>query len=129
MAIIYSPSVKSARMSAVLARMDGGVGVGGARLEIGTAGMAVVLAVIELATPSGVVTGTTLTLSGLPRSDVSADATGTAASARVRDNANNDLITGLTVTAVGAGGDIQMDSLDVTIGQEIKCTAAAMTHG
>jgi hypothetical protein len=77
----YTTAVKAARMSAVLAALDAAGPA--AYIEIGTAGMAAVLATVVLGDPSGVVAGDTLTFSGFPRSDT-IDATGTAAAARLR---------------------------------------------
>jgi hypothetical protein len=64
-----------------------------------------VLATINLGNPiAGAATGAgVLTLSGFPRSDTSADATGTAAAARIRTaTGGTDIITGLTVGTSGA---------------------------
>lgn len=126
MAVTYTTAVKTARMTAVRDQIDLGAGAG--KLEIGTAGMASVLATITLGDPSGTVSGTTLTLSGFPRSDTAADNTGTAAAARIRDSNNTDVITGLTVTLTGGGGDVQLDSLSVTAGQTVTINSATITH-
>lgn len=124
MAVTYTTAVKAARMTAVRDQIDGGTGAG--ILEIGTSGMATVLATITLGDPCGTVSGAVLTLSGFPRSDTSADATGTAAAARIRDSASTDVITGLTVGTTGT--DIVLDSVSITAGQTVTLNSATITH-
>lgn len=126
MAASYNLTVKNARLTVVRDAIDQGAGPG--VLQIGTAGMAVVLAEITLADPCGSVAGGVLTFGGMPRSEPSADATGLAASARIRDSAGNDIVTGLTVTATGGGGDIQLNSVSISAGQTVDLTSAAITH-
>lgn len=125
MSVTYTTAVKNARMDAVAAQIDGGAGAG--KLEIGTAAMASVLATITLGDPcaSAAASGV-LTLSGFPRSDTSADASGTAAAARIRDSNNTDIITGLTVGT--SGSDINLDSTSITAGQTVTITSATITH-
>ena len=122
MAITYTTAVKNSRLTAVVTAI-GAAGV----LEIGTAGMASVLATIVLGNPAGTATSGILTFSGFPRSDVAADATGTAAAARIRTSTGGtDIITGLTV---GQGsGDISLDSTNITTGQTVTINSAAITH-
>ena len=124
MPVTYPNAVKVARMAAVVTQA-GTTAV----LEIGTAGMATVLATIPLGNPiAGAATGAgVLTLSGFPRSDTSADATGTAAAARIRTaTGGTDIITGLTVGTSGA--DIILDSLSITAGQTVTINSAVFTH-
>lgn len=123
MAVNYPVGVKTARMQAVADKIDAGSGPG--KLEIGTAGMAVVLATIILSDPCGVVTGDVLALSGFPKSD-NADANGTAAAARVRDSDNNDVITGLSVGTSGA--DVNLNSTNISVGQAVTINSATITH-
>lgn len=124
MAVNYSTAVKTARMTAVRDQIDAGAGPG--VLQIGTAGMATVLATITLADPSGTISGDTLTFSGFPRSDTAADATGIAAAARIRDSNNTDVITGLTVGT--SGSDINLDSTNITTGQQVTINSASIQH-
>ena len=124
MAVTYTNAVKVARMAAVVTQA-GTTAV----LEIGTASMASVLATIALGNPiAGAATGAgVLTLSGFPRSDTSADATGTAAAARIRTaSGGTDIITGLTVGLSGA--DVILDSLSITAGQTVTINSAVFTH-
>lgn len=124
MAVVYSATAKTNRMTAVRDTIDAGTGPG--VLQIGTAGMATVLAEITLGDPCGTVSGSTLTLSGFPRSDTSANASGTAAAARIRDSSGNDVITGLTVGT--SGSDINLDSTNITAGQTVTINSATITH-
>jgi hypothetical protein len=124
MAVVYPNAVKIARMNAVTTAA-GATAV----LEIGTTGMASVLATIALGNPiAAAATGAgVLTLSGFPRSDTSADATGTAAAARIRTaTGGTDIITGLTVGL--SGSDINLDSLSITAGQTVTINSAVITH-
>jgi hypothetical protein len=124
MAVTYTTAVKNARMTAVRDQIDGGSGAG--VLQIGTTGMASILAEITLDDPSGTISGGVLSLSGFPKSDTSANNTGTAAAARIRDSSGTDVITGLTVGT--SGTDIILDSVSITAGQTVTINSAAITH-
>lgn len=122
MAITYTTAVKNARLDAVVTAI-GTTGV----IEIGTAGMATVLATIPLGNPAGTSSGGVLTFSGFPRSDTAADATGTAAAARIRTaTGGTDIVTGLTVGT--SGSDINLDSTSITTGQTVTLNSATITH-
>jgi hypothetical protein len=124
MPVTYTNAVKIARMAAVVSQA-GATAV----LELGTTGMGTVLATIALGNPiAGAATGAgVLTLSGFPRSDTSADATGTAAAARIRTSSGGtDIITGLTVGLSAA--DVILDSLSITAGQTVTINSAVLTH-
>lgn len=124
MAVTYTTAVKNARMTAVRDQIDAGTGPG--VLQIGTTGMATILAEITLDDPSGTISGGVLSLSGFPKSDTSANNTGTAAAARIRDSSGTDVITGLTVGLSAA--DIILDSVSITAGQTVTINSAAITH-
>lgn len=122
MAVVYTQAVKNARLSAVVTAI-GTTGV----LEIGTAGMASILATISLGNPAGTVASGVLTFSGFPRSDTSADNSGTAAAARIRTaSGGTDIVTGLTVGTSAA--DIILDSVNISAGQTITINSATITH-
>lgn len=121
MAVTYASSVKDARLAAVVTAI-GSTG----KIEIGTAGMASILAVISLDATPGTVSGGILTFSGFPKSDTSADNSGTAAAARIRTGANADVVTGLTVGTSAA--DIILDSVSITAGQTVTLNSASITH-
>ncbi len=121
MAVTYTVAVKNARLSAVVTQI-GSTGV----LEIGTAGMASILATITLNATAGTATTGVLTFSGFPKSDT-ADATGTAAAARIRTApGGTDIVTGLTVGT--SGTDIILDSVNITTGQTVTINSASITH-
>ena len=122
MAVNYTTAVKNARLEAVVSQI-GTTGV----LEIGTTGMASVLATIALGNPAGTAASGVLTFSGFPRSDTSADNSGTAAAARIRTaSGGTDVVTGLTVGTTGS--DINLDSVSITAGQTVTINSATITH-
>lgn len=85
MAVTYSTAAKTARMAAVIAQIDAGAAAG--TLEIGTTGMGSVLAILTLADPCGSAASGVLTFDFDPDiSDASANASGTAAEARIKDS-------------------------------------------
>lgn len=121
MSVTYTTAVKNSRLSAVVTAI-GTTGV----LEIGTTGMASVLATIPLDNPAGTVASGVLTFT-MPQSDTSADATGTAAAARIRTSSGGtDVVTGLTVGT--SGTDIVLDSTSITAGQTVTINSASITH-
>jgi hypothetical protein len=122
MAITYTTAVKNVRLNAVTTAI-GTTGV----LEIGTTGMASILATIPLANPAApAASGGVLTFT-MPQSDTAADATGTAAAARIRTaTGGTDIITGLTVGT--SATDVILDSLSITLGQTVTINSATITH-
>ena len=123
MAVTYTNAVKIARMNSVTTAA-GATAV----LEIGTTGMASILATIPLANPiGGAATGAGVLALTMPQSDASADNTGTAAAARIRTaTGGTDIITGLTVGLSAA--DVILDSLSITAGQTVTLNSASFTH-
>lgn len=123
MSVTYTTAVKNVRLDAVTTAI-GTTGV----LEIGTTAMASVLATINLGNPAAAgASGGVLTFSGFPRSDTSADNTGTAAAARIRTaGGGTDIVTGLTVGLTGS--DINLDSLSITAGQTVTINSMTITH-
>jgi hypothetical protein len=125
MAVTYSTATKQARLNAVIAAIDAGAGPG--TVEIGTSGMGSVLAILTLADPSGSASGGTLTFDFDPDiSDTSANASGTAAEARIKDSDGTVIISGLTVGT--SGTDIVLDSVSITAGQTVTLTTGMITH-
>jgi len=120
MAVTYTTAVKTSRMSAVKTALgsDG-------KLEIGTTGMASILATIPLGTGGSVSNGV-WTLISSATSDTSADNGGTAAEARIRTSGDVDIITGLTVGT--SGSNINLDSTSITAGQTVTINSATITH-
>lgn len=128
MAVTYSTAMKTKRMQAVADDIDEGAGAG--TLEIGTTAMGTVLATFQLTEPCGLVATDTLTFDMDPDiSDTSADATGTAAAAQIKDGGGVVVISGLTVTTVAVGtGDIQLDSVSITAGQTVTLATGTIQH-
>ena len=124
MAVTYATSLKTTRMTAVRDAIDAGSGAG--TIEIGTSGMATVLAVLTLSDPCGSVSGDTLTFSAIT-SDSSADATGTAAEARIKDSSGNVIVSGLTVGTSGA--NINLNTTSITAGGTVSLSSGSLTHG
>lgn len=126
MAVIYAAALRTARMNAVKDAIDAGAGANGT-IEIGTTGMALTLATIDLAKPCGSVSGDILTFT-MPKSDTSADAGApdTAAAARIKDTDGNVIVSGLTVGTVGT--NIVLDAATIMAGQTVTLTAATITH-
>ena len=122
MAVTYTNAVKNARLDAVVSQI-GSTGV----LEIGTTAMGTVLATIALNSTAGVSASGVLTFSGFPKSDTSADNTGTAAAARIRTaSGGTDIVTGLTVGT--SGTDIVLDNTSINAGQTVTINSATITH-
>lgn len=128
MAIVYPTAVKNVRLDAVTTAIGttGVLEIGNAATEGGT--ITTILATIALGNPAAAAaSGGVLTFSGFPRSDTSADNTGTANSARIRTaTGGTDIITGLTVGLTGK--DINLDSTSFTAGQTVTINSAAITH-
>jgi hypothetical protein len=122
MAVTYTTAVKNARLNAVTTAI-GTTGV----LEIGTSAMGTVLATINLANPAAPVAASGVLTFTMPQSDTAADATGTAAAARIRTSSGGtDIVTGLTVGT--SGTDIVLDNISINTGQTITITSATITH-
>lgn len=124
MAVNYAAALKSTRMAAVITAIDAGAGPG--TLEICSAAFAAVLAIVPLADPSFTEAGGVITMAGVPRSDVAADATGTAAVARIKDSNGVVVVNNLTV-GVGTG-DVQLNSTSINAGQTVTITSGTITH-
>jgi hypothetical protein len=122
--VSYTLDIKTARMSIVKDAIDAGSGAG--KLEIGTTGMASVLATFPLEDPAASVTDDVLTLLGFPKTVQWGD-DGTAAEARIRDSDDADVVTELTVGLTGA--DIILTSLTAVSGVNVTINASpTITH-
>lgn len=124
MPINYRTSLKTTRLNAVKTDIDSG-GAGGV-IEICSAAYASVLATIQLAYPCGSVTADTLTLT-TPASDTSADATGTAAIARIKNSSGTVIADGLTVGT--SGSNINLTSVAINATDGVTLSSATITHG
>lgn len=124
MAVNYRASLKATRMQAVLDDIDNHASA--AKLQIWNAAFASKLAEITLGDPSFSRSAAVLTLLGVPLSDTSADATGTAALARIVDGGGTTIVDNLTVGT--SGTDIILNSTSLTAGQTVTITAGTITH-
>jgi hypothetical protein len=125
MAVIYNAAIKNARMQVTLTAYDADALP--ATMEIGTAGMAAVLAIVTLQDPSFSLAGAVLTLLGVPLSSAPAIGAGTAAEARIKDGGGTVCVSGLTV---GIGGtDVIVSSTTIAINDVVRVDSGTITHG
>jgi di/tripeptidase len=124
MTVSYVPSLKSARMQAVIDAIDSDVNPG--FVQIGTAGMGTVLVAITLAQPSFSEDGEgTITMLGTPVSG-SASAAGIAANATIMNGAGAEVVTGLTVALSNA--DIIISNVDIGQGDSVPIISGVIRH-
>lgn len=127
MAVTYVAAVKTARMSAVLTEIGDAAVV--KLYTSGGSSSGTLLAEFTLPTPSGTVSGDTLTLDVDPDiSDTSANNGGTAAVAEIHTSGGTPKITGLTVGTSGTDVTIS-PSTTITSGQTVTLTALSIQHG
>jgi hypothetical protein len=126
MSVIYNAATKTARMTAVRDQIDAGSGAG--KLKIGTTGMAATLVTLALNDPSGSVAGSTLTLSGFPKTQAASGSAGgqTAAAATLTDSDDTVVVSGLTVGTTGT--DVILDAVVIANSQNVTINSAALTH-
>ena len=118
MAVTYATAVKTARMTATRDHFANGT------LEIMTSADAV-LVTFGLDAAGGTISGAVWTLV-FDNSTVPASGTGTAAKAQVKNSGATANLTGLTVGT--SGSDINLDSVDITSGQNVTLSSATITH-
>lgn len=123
MSVSYAMATKNTRMNDVINAIDGQSGNG--YIEIGTAGMAIVLVQISLQKPSFTENNGVITMAGAPKSGV-AGASGTAAVAEILDGSGTVQISGLTVGT--SGTDIVLSSTAISSGQTVTLNSATITH-
>ncbi len=132
MAIQFSTAVRNAMLdaietaigtSAVLKIRTGAQPANCAAADSGT-----VLATVSLASDwASAASGGAKAWSGLPVSDTSADNTGTAAHFRLYASDGTTCHEQGTVTITGGGGDIEVDSVSFTAGQQFNITGWTWT--
>lgn len=120
MAITHGTATRGRLAQQVLADVD--LGSAAAHLVILTSGNTT-LADVTLQDPAFTRSGAVITLAGVPLSDNSADAGGTASKFEVRDSDGNVVFTGSAGTS---GTDMIVDSTAFTAGQ--KFTINSMTY-
>jgi len=124
MSVTYRTGLKTTRMTDVITDIDKGSSFG--YIEICSSAYASVLATIVLAKPSFTESSGVITMAGAPKSDSSADNTGTAAIARIKDSDGNVIVSGLSVGT--SGTDIVLNSTSITSGQAVTITSGTITH-
>lgn len=123
MAVNYATTLKTTRMTAVRDAIDAGTGAG--TIEIGTTGMASILATLTLSDPCGTVSSGVLTFSAI--TSATAANTGTAAEARIKDSSGNIVVSGLTVGTSGA--NINLNTTAISAGGSVSLSSGSITHG
>ena len=135
MSVVYSSTLKNARLQLVsdlIAGQTAAASTGSAtagKLVIGSSalsGATGVLATIDLETTPFSISGGVATLAGVPLA-TTASATGTAAKAELRDNADNVIVSGLTVGT--SGTHITLATASIVSGEDVVVTAGTITHG
>jgi hypothetical protein len=124
---IHATSLRNAQADAVTTKVDAGAAAGTIEIRTGTSiGSGTLLATITLADPSfgaastGVITG-----ASFPRSDSSADNSGTIGHYVIKDSDGNTILSG---TSVGAGsGELNMVTLSVTATQVVTINSFTYT--
>ncbi len=124
MPVIYATPVKTVRMTATRDFFANGT------MEILSASNAV-LAIFGLPSDGGSVSGAIWSF--VPddtevNGEAAAGAGVNAAKARLKNSAGTASLTGLTVTATGGGGDVQLINLSISSGQPVRCESASITH-
>ena len=132
----YSATVKTNRLNNVNDAINSktyvaGTGTGSAgTLVIGTSalsGATGVLATVTLQNPAATVSGSVLTIAGVPIA-TTATGTGTAALAELRNNAGTVIVSGLTVGISGSGADVIISAVAVSTGQTIQLNSGTIAH-
>jgi hypothetical protein len=119
----YAPALKSARMQAVIKAIDANLEP--AFMEIGTAGLAVMMITITLSDPSFTEANGVIAMNDMPKWGTAMVA-GKLIEARIRDGGGNVVISGLTVGLSDA--DIILDFVDVAEGQTVTLSQASIEH-
>jgi hypothetical protein len=119
----YASALKSTRMQAVITAIDANIEP--AFMELGTAGLAVVMVTITLDSPSFSEANAIITMNGMPKSGT-ATVPGTVVEARIRDGGGNIIVSGLTVGLSAA--DIILDFVDLVVNQTITLSQASIQH-
>jgi hypothetical protein len=132
MALAFSTTIRTNRITQVLNAIDGGAGAGLWRIYDGsrpsTCGTATtLLAEITLQDPSGTVASQQLTFDNTPgMTDSSANATGTATWFRIVDSTGTCCVDGDCGTS---GSDLNLNSTSINSGVQVTVSSAVITEG
>lgn len=134
MAISISTAARNAAVSAVAALVDADVGAGTVAIRTGAKPAAVsdpatgtLLATLTLADPAftGPVNGV-MTLDATPVLTTTGVAAGNAGWFRMFDNSGDAILDG-TVTVTAGGGDMELNTVAISIGLTVEITAGSLT--
>lgn len=133
MAFQLSVNARNATLAAIEAEVGENpimtISTGSPPANCGTANTGTVVATMVLPTDwLSVPTGGSTALSGTWQ-DLSADASGTAGYFRLHNNDGTVCHMQGSVSATGAGGDMQLDNTNIATGQQINITAFTITAG
>lgn len=129
MALTHTTAVRNALADLVVDLLEAGAGAG--KIQISTTQGDYVgpelLAEITMSDPAfGAASSGVATMLSPPKSDTSADNTGTAAFFRIVDSNDLEIFEG-TVTATSGGGDMELSSVAITSGEQVNITAFTYT--
>lgn len=124
MSLTYATSVINNRLQQVINAIDGGAGSG--RIQIGTTGMATVLATTTLLKPCATISSGVLTFSGTPLASIASN-TGVASAARITDSTGSVVASGLTVGLSSQGLNVVINLINVTAGSIVTMTSGVIT--
>lgn len=136
MAITYSSTLRTTRITAVLTAINAGSGAGKLKLYNGTksdAAGSTLLATVTLADPAGTISGQVLNLDCDPVLTATVDAAATSTGknatwARFTDS-DDAMVADMTVTATGGGGDIELSNVTLIAGGEVSIDSGVITEG
>jgi len=111
-------------MQAIVAAIDNALEP--AYMEIGTAGMAVVLVTITLSDPAFTESSAVITMNDMPKWGT-AKVDGSVVEARIRDGSGNVIVSELSV-GLTTGFDIILDMVDLIAGQTVTLAQARISH-
>lgn len=121
MALTHSDAAKQAATDAVVDLFDGGAGNPEGHLIIRDS--TTVLATLLLSDPSfGAAATSGIATANAIADDTSAAASGDADNFQIVDKASVLILSG-SITLVAGGGDIEMDNINITIGQTVSMTS------
>lgn len=120
MAISHSSSARNGMADYIIGLLSGG------SIEILDAGTTL-LATLTLSAPAAPGASGGVSTFNAISPDTAADATGTAAQARMKNSGGTIVIDGLTVTATGGGGNITFATVSFVAGAQISVTSFTYT--
>lgn len=121
----WSADIENARMQASLNGIDGNASP--AQLQLFTDAYATQLVSIILNKPSFSLSGSVLTMLGMPKTGVAIN-TGVAKLAVIKDGGGNIKLSGITVGNGSLNEDIILQNPSITAGQTVTLSSSTLTH-